>query len=37
MIGIALILRFEASILFDLVATHSFISIMFVRLSRLVV
>ena len=28
---------FEASVLFDLGATHSFISIVFVRLSRLVV
>jgi hypothetical protein len=35
--GTALILRFEASVLFDSGATHSFISIMFVRLSRLVV
>jgi hypothetical protein len=33
----ALILGFEASVLFDLGATHSFISIVFVRLSRLVV
>jgi hypothetical protein len=31
------ILGFEASFLFDSGATHSFISIMFVRLSRLVV
>jgi hypothetical protein len=31
------ILRFEASVLFDLGATHSFISVVFVRLSRLVV
>ena len=31
------ILRFEASILFDLGATHSFVSITFVRLSRFVV
>jgi hypothetical protein len=31
------ILGFEASVLFDLGATHSFVSIVFVRLSRLVV
>jgi hypothetical protein len=37
MTGIAPILGFEASVLFDLGATHSFISIVFVRLSRLVV
>jgi hypothetical protein len=36
-IGTTLILGFEASVLFDLGATHSFISIVFVRLSRLVV
>jgi hypothetical protein len=36
-IGIAPILGFEALVLFDLGATHSFISIVFVRLSRLVV
>jgi hypothetical protein len=35
--GIAPTLGFEASILFDSRAIHSFISIMFVRLSRLVV
>jgi hypothetical protein len=35
--SIVSILGFEASILFDLGPTHSFISIMFVRLSRLVV
>jgi hypothetical protein len=35
-IGIAPILRFEASVLFDLGATHSFVSIVFVRLSSLV-
>jgi hypothetical protein len=35
--GIAPILGFEASVLFDSGATHSFISIVFVRLSRLVV
>jgi hypothetical protein len=34
--GIALILGFEGSVLFDLRATHSFVSIVFVRLSRLV-
>jgi hypothetical protein len=34
---IAPILGFEASVLFDSGATHSFISIMFVRLSRLVI
>ena len=37
MIGTAPILGFEASILFDSGATHSFVSIVFVRLSRLVV
>ena len=37
MTGTALILGFEALVSFDLGATHSFISIMFVRLSRLVV
>jgi hypothetical protein len=36
-IGAALILGFKASVLFDSGATHSFISIVFVRLSRLVV
>ena len=36
MTGTAPILGFEASILFDLGATHSFVSIVFVRLSRLV-
>jgi hypothetical protein len=36
-IGTTPILGFEASILFDLGATHSFVSILFVRLSRLVV
>jgi hypothetical protein len=36
-IGIVSILRFEASVLFDLWVTHFFISIMFVTLSRLVV
>jgi hypothetical protein len=35
--GIVLILGFEASILFDSGATHSFVSIVFIRLSRLVV
>jgi hypothetical protein len=35
--GTTPILGFEASILFDLRATHSFISIVFVRLSKLVV
>ena len=35
--GIASILRFEASFLFDLGATRSFVSIVFVRLSRLAV
>ena len=35
--GTAPILGFEASILFDSGATHSFISIVFVRMSRLVV
>ena len=35
--GTTPILGFEASILFDLGATHSFVSIMFVRLSRLIV
>ena len=37
MIGTVLILGFEASVLFHLGATHSFVSIMFVRLSKLVV
>jgi hypothetical protein len=32
--GTALILGFEVSVLFDSGATHSFVSIMFVRLSR---
>jgi hypothetical protein len=36
-IGTASILRFEASVLFDSGATYSFVSIVFVRLSRLVV
>jgi hypothetical protein len=36
-IGTIHILGFEASILFDSRATHSFVSIMFVRLSKLVV
>jgi hypothetical protein len=35
--GTTPILRFEASVLFDSGATHSFISIVFIRLSRLVV
>ena len=35
--SIAHILGFEALILFDSEATHSFVSIMFIRLSRLVV
>jgi hypothetical protein len=35
--GTALILGFKASVLFDSGATHSFVSIVFVRLSRLVV
>jgi hypothetical protein len=35
--GTAPILGFEASVSFDLGATHSFVSIVFVRLSRLVV
>jgi hypothetical protein len=35
-IGIIPILGFEASVLFDSEATHSFIPIMFVRLFRLV-
>jgi hypothetical protein len=35
--GTAPILGFEASVLFDSRATHSFVSIVFVRLSRLVV
>jgi hypothetical protein len=35
--GTAPILRFEASVLFDSGATHSFVSIVFIRLSRLVV
>ena len=37
MTGITPILGFEASVLFDSRATHSFISIVFVRLSRLAV
>jgi hypothetical protein len=37
MTGTAPILGFEALILFDSGATHSFVSIVFVRLSRLVV
>jgi hypothetical protein len=37
MIGTTLILGFETSVLFDLGANHSFVSIMFIRLSRLVV
>ena len=37
MTGTAPILAFETSILFDSGATHSFISIVFVRLSRLAV
>ena len=37
MSGTTPILGFEALVLFDSRATHSFISIMFVRLSRLVV
>jgi hypothetical protein len=36
-IGTALILGFEASVLFDSRTTHSFVSIVFVRLSRLIV
>jgi hypothetical protein len=36
-IGTVPILGIEASVLFDLGATHSFISVVFVRLSRLVV
>jgi hypothetical protein len=36
-IGIAPILGFEASVLFDSGATNSFVSFMFERLSRLVV
>jgi hypothetical protein len=36
-IGTVPILEFEASVLLDLGATHSFVFIMFVRLSRLVV
>jgi hypothetical protein len=36
-IGVIPILRFKASVLFDSGATHSFVSIMFVRNSRLVV
>jgi hypothetical protein len=36
-IGTAPILGFEASVLFDSRATHSFVSIVFVWLSRLVV
>jgi hypothetical protein len=35
--GIASILGFEASVLFDSGATHSFVSIKFVRFSRLIV
>jgi hypothetical protein len=35
--SIAPILGFEATFLFDSGATHSFVSIMFIRLSRLVV
>jgi hypothetical protein len=35
--GTVPILKFEASVLFDSGATHSFVSIVFVRLSRLVV
>ena len=35
--GTTPILGFETSVLFDLGATHSFVSIMFVRLSRLLV
>ena len=35
--GTAPILGFEVSVLFDSGATHFFISIMFVRLSRLIV
>jgi hypothetical protein len=35
--GTAPILGFEASVLFDSGATHSFVSIVFIRLSRLVV
>ena len=35
-IGTAPILGFEASVLFDSGATHSFVSIVFIRLSRLV-
>jgi hypothetical protein len=37
MTGTTPILGFEASVLFDSGATHSFVSIVFVRLSRLVV
>jgi hypothetical protein len=37
MTGTTPILGFEASVLFDSRATHSFVSIVFVRLSRLVV
>jgi hypothetical protein len=37
MTGTAPIIGFEASVLFDSGATHSFVSIVFVRLSRLVV
>ena len=37
MTGTTPILGFEASVLFDLGATYSFVSIVFVRLSRLVV
>ena len=35
--GIAPILGFEASVLLDSRATHSFVSIMFVRLSKLII
>jgi hypothetical protein len=35
--GTAPVLGFEASVLFDLGATHSFVSVVFVRLSKLVV
>jgi hypothetical protein len=35
--GTAPVLGFEASVLFDSGATHSFVSIVFVRLSKLVV
>jgi hypothetical protein len=36
-IGTILILGFDASVLFDSAATHSFVSIIFLRLSRLIV